>query len=82
MIDGPVEFYRVTKTFHNGLQGMPELALAGGTADDDPECAEVLREVTEQAEDDDDIKVLLLPPDSHRVINALQRWPSSSSKSR
>ena len=50
-----------------------QLALAGGTADDDPEGAEVLREVTEQAGDDNDIKVLLLPPDAHRVINALQR---------
>jgi trehalose synthase len=27
----------------------------------------------EQAGEDDDIKVLLLPPDSHRAINALQR---------
>src|SRR6266571_7461956 len=27
----------------------------------------------EQAGDDPDLKVLLLPPDSHRIINALQR---------
>ena len=33
----------------------------------------VLKEVTDAASDDKDIKVLLLPPDSHRAINALQR---------
>src|SRR5262245_37292428 len=47
--------------------------MAGGPADDDPEGAEVLREVLEQAGEDKDIKVLMLPPDSHRAINALQR---------
>jgi trehalose synthase len=47
--------------------------LAGGPADDDPEGADVLREVREHAGEDSDIKVLMLPPDSHRVINALQR---------
>jgi trehalose synthase len=47
--------------------------LAGGSADDDPEGSEVLQEVMEQAGDDGDIKVLMLPPDSHREINALQR---------
>jgi trehalose synthase len=49
------------------------LALAGGPADDDPEGAEVLREVLEHANDDQDIKILMLPPDAHRTINALQR---------
>ena len=33
----------------------------------------MLREVTEQVGEDRDIKVLMLPPDSHRTINALQR---------
>ena len=47
--------------------------LAGGPADDDPEGAEVLREVMDTAHGDADLKVLMLPPDSHRVINALQR---------
>src|SRR6202012_1103500 len=47
--------------------------LAGGTADDDPEGAEVLEEVNERASGDDDIKILALPPDAHRAINALQR---------
>ena len=47
--------------------------LAGGSADDDPEGAEVLREVQEQVGDRTDISVLLLPPDAHLTINALQR---------
>jgi trehalose synthase len=66
---GVIAAYRLLKPYYPDLQ----LALAGGTADDDPEGAEVLREVMEQAGEDDDIKVLLLPPDSHRAINALQR---------
>jgi len=49
------------------------LVLAGGAADDDPEGAEVLRQVREAAGGDPDIQVLSLPPDSHREINALQR---------
>jgi trehalose synthase len=66
---GVIEAYRLLKPYYPELQ----LALAGGTADDDPEGAEVLREVLEQAGEDNDIKVLMLPPDAHRVINALQR---------
>jgi len=49
------------------------LVLAGGPADDDPEGAEVLRDVLDQAGEDADIKILMLPPDSHRAINVLQR---------
>jgi len=49
------------------------LVLVGGPADDDPEGAEVLAEVQEAAVHDDDIIVLVLPPDSHEDINALQR---------
>lgn len=66
---GVIAAYRLLKPYYSTLQ----LVLAGGAADDDPEGAEVLREVMEQASDDRDIKVLLLPPDSHRAINALQR---------
>ncbi len=66
---GVIEAYRLVKPYHPELQ----LALAGGTADDDPEGADVLREVLERAGDDKDLKVLLLPPDAHRTINALQR---------
>jgi len=49
------------------------LVLAGGGADDDPEGAEVLREVMEEAGGDPDIDVLSLAPDRHLDINALQR---------
>ena len=49
------------------------LVLAGGGADDDPEGAEVLREVLDEANGDPDIDVLSLPPDRHLDINALQR---------
>jgi trehalose synthase len=50
-----------------------QLVLAGGGATDDPEGNEILEEVREAAGDDPDIHVLLLPPDAHRTINALQR---------
>ena len=42
-------------TLHPDLQ----LALVGGPADDDPEGAEVLREVMEYAGEDKDLKILL-----------------------
>jgi trehalose synthase len=66
---GVIAAYRLLKPYYPRLQ----LALAGGTADDDPEGAEVLRDVMDHAGEDPDIKVLLLPPDAHRAINALQR---------
>jgi trehalose synthase len=66
---GVIATYRLLKPYYPELQ----LALAGGSADDDPEGAAVLEEVKEQAGDDRDLKVLLLPPDAHRTINALQR---------
>lgn len=50
-----------------------QLVLAGGSADDDPEGAEVLSEAQSAAGADPDIFVLALPPDSHLAINALQR---------
>jgi trehalose synthase len=49
------------------------LVLAGGSADDDPEGAEVLAEVRARTEQRQDVSVLLLPPDAHLAINALQR---------
>ena len=49
------------------------MVLAGGGATDDPEGEEVLREVRDAAGDDPDIHILLLPPDAHKTINALQR---------
>lgn len=49
------------------------LILAGGSADDDPEGAEVLAEVRERVGKRTDVSLLLLPPDAHLTINALQR---------
>lgn len=48
------------------------LVLAGGSADDDPEGAEVLAEVREAAGNDPDVHILLLPPTANIEINALQ----------
>lgn len=50
-----------------------QLVLAGGGATDDPEGEEVLEEVRKAVADNEDVHVLLLPPDAHRTINALQR---------
>jgi len=50
-----------------------QLVLAGGGATDDPEGKAVLEDVLEAAGNDPDIHVLLLPPDAHKTINALQR---------
>jgi trehalose synthase len=50
-----------------------QLLLAGGGAPDDPEGAEVLKEVCAAAENDRDIHVVLLPPFSDLEINALVR---------
>jgi trehalose synthase len=50
-----------------------QVVLAGGGASDDPEGEEVLKEVMAMAGDDPNIRVVLLPPDAHRDINALQR---------
>ncbi len=66
---GVIQAYRLAKRFVPGLQ----LVLAGGGADDDPEGEAVVGDVRREAGDDDDIHVLLLPPDAHRTINALQR---------
>jgi trehalose synthase len=66
---GVIEAYRLAKRFSPGLQ----LVLAGGGADDDPESGEVIGQTREAAGDDPDIHILLLPPDAHRTINALQR---------
>jgi trehalose synthase len=66
---GVIQAYKMTKKYTPELQ----LVLAGGTATDDPEGEQVLKEVREAAGDDPDIRVLLLPPDAHRKINALQR---------
>ncbi|MGB7445134.1 MAG: glycosyltransferase [Coleofasciculaceae cyanobacterium] len=66
---GVIRAYKLATKFVPSLQ----LVLAGGSATDDPEGQIVLSEVEEAAGDDRDIHVLLLPPDAHRTINALQR---------
>lgn len=50
-----------------------QLVLAGGGATDDPEGERVFTEVRDEANGDPDIHLLLLPPDAHRTVNALQR---------
>ncbi|MGO9449727.1 MAG: glycosyltransferase [Candidatus Binataceae bacterium] len=50
-----------------------QLILVGGSATDDPEGAEVLKEVRDRAADDTDIHVIELPPTSNVEINAIQR---------
>jgi trehalose synthase len=66
---GVIRAYQLAKQFVPALQ----LVLAGGTATDDPEGEAVYREVQSAAGGDPDIHLLLLPPDAHRTINALQR---------
>jgi trehalose synthase len=65
---GVIEAFRLARRRERG-----HLVLAGGSADDDPEGAEVLGEVRAAVGDDPDVSVLLLPPDAHLTINALQR---------
>jgi trehalose synthase len=66
---GVIKAYRLTKRFIPSLQ----LILAGGEATDDPEALTVIEEVKTAANEDPDIHIMLLPPDAHRSINALQR---------
>jgi trehalose synthase len=66
---GVIQAYNYAKQFIPELQ----LVLAGGGATDDPEGEMVLNEVKLAAMDDPNIKILLLPGDAHRTINALQR---------
>ncbi len=66
---GVIQAYQLAKRFTPGLQ----LVLAGGGAADDPEGEAVLNEVYAAADEDPDVKILLLPSDANRTINALQR---------
>lgn len=65
---GVVQAYRLVKKSHDC-----RLVLAGGTAVDDPEGAEVLAEVQAAVGVDPDVHILLLPPTANLEINALQR---------
>lgn len=64
---GVINAYQIVKK-HDACR----LVLAGGTAVDDPEGAEVQREVEAAAAGDPDIHVLTLPPTANLEINALQ----------
>ncbi|MEM7007946.1 MAG: glycosyltransferase [Thermodesulfobacteriota bacterium] len=73
---GVIKTYKLVKeSARLVVESVPkiQLVLAGGGATDDPEGEEVLKEVREAAGDDKDIHILLLPPDAHITINALQR---------
>ncbi|HEY3347461.1 MAG TPA: glycosyltransferase [Nitrospirota bacterium] len=65
---GVIQAFKLARKFMPSLQ----LVLVGGTATDDPEGEAVLAEVRFAATEPD-IHVLLLPPDAHRAVNALQR---------
>jgi trehalose synthase len=65
---GVIRAYRIVRRYFDC-----QLVLAGGSASDDPEGAEVLREVKGEAEGDPDIKVLELPAWAPLEVNALQR---------
>ncbi len=64
---GVIQTYKLVKKYTDC-----QLVLAGGTASDDPEGAQVLEEVREAAKGDSDIHILLLPQNDLE-INALQR---------
>ncbi|PJC49067.1 MAG: glycosyl transferase family 1, partial [Candidatus Omnitrophica bacterium CG_4_9_14_0_2_um_filter_42_8] len=64
---GVIEAYKQVKKYFDC-----QLILAGGSAADDPESAQVLEEVMAKSEHDKDIHILLLPQDDI-VVNALQR---------
>ena len=65
---GVVKAYQMAKKYVDF-----QLVLAGGSASDDPEGAQVLAEVEDAAANDPDIIILNLPPWSGLQINALQR---------
>ncbi len=65
---GVIEAYRLVRKV-----APVQLVLAGGGASDDPEGKAVLEDVMEAAAGEADVHVLLLPPNSSKTINALQR---------
>jgi trehalose synthase len=69
---GVIEAFRLVKKFNVDAQ----LVLSGSSAADDPQGEAILQAVRDAAMGDDNIKVLLLPSDAHRLINALQRSAS------
>jgi trehalose synthase len=65
---GVIEAFRMVRA-----QTPCKLLLVGGEANDDPEGPRILADVQEAARGEPDIKILLLHPESHHEINALQR---------
>ena len=65
---GVIRAYRIVKRYFDC-----QLVLAGGSACDDPEGAQVLKEVLQAAHGDSDVKVLELPAWAPLEVNALQR---------
>lgn len=65
---GVIQSYRMVRK-HTPCK----LILAGGEATDDPEGPRIFAQVMDASHGDQDIHVLLLPPDAHHEINALQR---------
>jgi trehalose synthase len=65
---GVIQAYKMVKENNDCC-----LVLAGGGASDDPEGEEVLAKVRTEAQHDEDIFILDLPPDANLAINALQR---------
>lgn len=66
---GVIEAFKIAKNYRRDIQ----LVLAGGGASDDPEGAAILTNIQKIAASDPDIHVIFLPPDSNKIINALQR---------
>jgi trehalose synthase len=65
---GVINAYKIVKKYNDCI-----LILVGSPATDDPEGEAIMNEVKEYAGNDPDIHILLLPPDNHKEINALQR---------
>jgi trehalose synthase len=65
---GVINAYKIVKKYNDC-----RLILVGSPATDDPEGEVILNEVKEHAGKDADIHILMLPPDNHKEINALQR---------
>ena len=65
---GVINAYKIVKKYNDC-----RLILAGSPATDDPEGEAILNEVKDYAGNDPDIHIMLLPPDCHKEINALQR---------
>jgi trehalose synthase len=65
---GVINTYKMVKKYNDC-----RLILAGSPASDDPEGKTILQQVMKYAGTDPDIHILLLDPNSHVEINALQR---------